>query len=435
MFRRHELMPRPRGRRLLGTVSVTLAVAVVGLFATAGGALASLRPTAKATSKVPIYIGCPCALSGVFASFELPAWHGVEVGSAEINNQGGVLGGRKFKPVAVDDTSDPTKGALAIQQLLSQYPLAAYIEDPVATAAQVPYSTQYGIPAFSPGTGPWFNPAQDPYSFNNYAGGAAQIPASVAAAQYVHKGGGSVAVITDTTQADVLLGQETTAALTPVGYPTIDTEQVAPTATDISVQVDAALSKNPSIIYLYSSGAVCLSMPRALTTAAHAGVDIIITAACSIGASLLDNIPPSAGGDQIYIQSWTAQLESGKLKGALPKYQPLAKLLNKITGSLQDGIFSSAIYTDTLELLAWAMDKSGAVKGKKVLTALQSLHKSKLPSSGIGHLVLLSNPEWSPSVHDLTHADLSHFYSIIRGGPPVNGVSPGVPLITKPVTT
>ena len=93
MYRRNQFVPGLRRQRPPRAVFLALAVAVavVGSLATAGGALASVKPSAKAASKAPIYIGCACSLSGVFASFEVPAWHGVEVGSPVMKLHGLVI--------------------------------------------------------------------------------------------------------------------------------------------------------------------------------------------------------------------------------------------------------------------------------------------------------------------------------------------------------
>ena len=160
-------------------------------------------------------------------------------------------------------------------------------------------------------------------------------------------------------------------------------------------------------------------------------MDLILPGVCST-TSIIAAIPVGAGGDPIWIQAWPVQVESGRLHGPLPKFQHYAKVLKQISGSLSS-LFISGNYSDTVSILAWAMDRADHASGPTVLTALQSLHKSKLPSSGIGSTLNLPNPEWSPTVHDLTHADLSHYFAMIRGGPQVNGTNPGVELVTKPL--
>ena len=239
------------------------------------------------------------------------------------------------------------------------------------------------------------------------------------------------AILTDTTAADIQLGAEAAAGLKADGYSVVDTETVAPTATDISVQVDSALSHNPNEIITFTAAAPCEAMGNALRTADHPGVDVIITSACAT-QQVLNEIPPSAGGDRIWVGAWPIQVESGKSKGPLPKYQHFAKVLKQVSGS-DASLFISGNYADTVSLLAWAMDKAGTATGPKVLAALNTLHKVTLPKSGIGSTLNLPNPEWSPTVHDLSKANLTHYFALIRGGSPVNGTNPGVNLITKPL--
>src|SRR5436305_9629240 len=66
-----------------------------------------------------IVIGEFASLTGSEATFGINSSNGVELAKEEINNAGGVLGGRKMKIVIEDDQSKPGQPSAAVKKLIA----------------------------------------------------------------------------------------------------------------------------------------------------------------------------------------------------------------------------------------------------------------------------------------------------------------------------
>jgi branched-chain amino acid transport system substrate-binding protein len=94
-------------------------IAVASLIAACGSSnSSSASADSSGSSKDPIIIGMPVALSGAFSYFDLPWLHGAELGVKDINAKGGVMG-RPLKIVTADTKSDIAQGTNAALQVIS----------------------------------------------------------------------------------------------------------------------------------------------------------------------------------------------------------------------------------------------------------------------------------------------------------------------------
>src|SRR5438128_11303144 len=66
-----------------------------------------------------IVIGEFASLTGSEATFGINSSNGVELAKEEINNAGGMLGGRKIKIVIEDDQSKPGQPSAAVKKLIA----------------------------------------------------------------------------------------------------------------------------------------------------------------------------------------------------------------------------------------------------------------------------------------------------------------------------
>src|SRR6266700_3232564 len=85
----------------------------------------------------PVKIGHVAALSGASAQSGEAITRGLALAIDEINDKGGVLGGRKLELIQRDDESNPPKGLIAARELIFQEKVAAIfggIDTPVAMA-------------------------------------------------------------------------------------------------------------------------------------------------------------------------------------------------------------------------------------------------------------------------------------------------------------
>lgn len=85
---------------------------IVFLFVLSAGAVAA--------EEKPIKIGLQAPITGQWAYEGEMAKNSVEVALQMIQEQGGILGGRKIEIVVADDASNPRDSALAAQRLVSQ---------------------------------------------------------------------------------------------------------------------------------------------------------------------------------------------------------------------------------------------------------------------------------------------------------------------------
>ncbi|NER79907.1 MAG: ABC transporter substrate-binding protein [Leptolyngbya sp. SIO1D8] len=99
----------------------------------------STPDTADATASAgePIKLGLVAAITGPSALSGESITRGLEVAIAEINNNGGIMGGRPIELVTRDDESTPAKGVAAARELIEQEQVAAIfggLDSPVSLA-------------------------------------------------------------------------------------------------------------------------------------------------------------------------------------------------------------------------------------------------------------------------------------------------------------
>ena len=91
----------------------------------------------EAASQEPVKLGLVAALTGKSALSGEAITRGLKVAIDEVNNAGGVLGGRPLELVSRDDESDPAKGVTAARELIEQEKTAVVfggLDSPVSLA-------------------------------------------------------------------------------------------------------------------------------------------------------------------------------------------------------------------------------------------------------------------------------------------------------------
>jgi branched-chain amino acid transport system substrate-binding protein len=117
--------------------------------ANTGGARLASPDTTKGASREPVKVGLVAALTGKSALSGQAITQGLTIAIEEINQAGGVLGGRPLKLVSRDDESTPAKGIAAARELIELEKVSAVfggLDSPVSLAMlpvfhelQVPY--------------------------------------------------------------------------------------------------------------------------------------------------------------------------------------------------------------------------------------------------------------------------------------------------------
>lgn len=116
------------------TPSRMFARSVLG--AVAGVAMLAVG-TFGAVAAEPVKIGLVAALSGQSAKSGEAITRGLTMAIEEINENGGVLGGRKLELIRRDDESNPAKGQIAARELIFQEEVAVFfggLDSPVSLA-------------------------------------------------------------------------------------------------------------------------------------------------------------------------------------------------------------------------------------------------------------------------------------------------------------
>jgi len=108
------------------------------------------RQTAASAGDIPI--GVYGALTGGEAAFGQATVQGVKLAAEEINNSGGVLGGRKVKLIIEDDQGKAEEAASAVTKLITRDDVVAVIGENSSnqSLAAAPICQTSGVPMISP---------------------------------------------------------------------------------------------------------------------------------------------------------------------------------------------------------------------------------------------------------------------------------------------
>jgi branched-chain amino acid transport system substrate-binding protein len=127
--------------------SRSLSLALVGL-----AALALTAACGRGATTTDIPVGLYASLTGDGASFGQSSKEGTELAVDEINNAGGVLGGRKFTLLTEDDQSRPDQASNAVLKLITQDEVVAVLGEVASSRslAAAPIAQRYKIPMITP---------------------------------------------------------------------------------------------------------------------------------------------------------------------------------------------------------------------------------------------------------------------------------------------
>src|SRR5207237_4462839 len=126
---------------------LTRYIVVSFLFATAG--LLAVPVNAQ-----DIVVGEFASLTGSEDTFGVKSSNGVELAKEEINNAGGVLGGRKIKIIIEDDQSKPGQTSAAVKKLIASDKAIAIVGEIASSRSleAAPICQEAKIPMVSPGS-------------------------------------------------------------------------------------------------------------------------------------------------------------------------------------------------------------------------------------------------------------------------------------------
>lgn len=111
------------------------------------------RPaTSEQTATGDILVGMYGSLTGDGASFGQSSVEGARLAVDEVNNAGGLLGGRKIRLLVEDDQSRPEEASNAVTKLITQDKVVAVLGEVASrrTLAAAPVAQKYQIPLITP---------------------------------------------------------------------------------------------------------------------------------------------------------------------------------------------------------------------------------------------------------------------------------------------
>ncbi len=116
--------------------------------------LATAGPFVLPASAQDIVVGEFASLTGSEATFGVNSSNGVELAKEEINNAGGLLGGRKIKIVMEDDQSKPGQPSAAVKKLVASDNAIAIVGEIASSRSleAAPICQNAKIPMVSPGS-------------------------------------------------------------------------------------------------------------------------------------------------------------------------------------------------------------------------------------------------------------------------------------------
>ncbi len=110
------------------------------------------RSSAPQSTTGEILVGMYGSLTGDGASFGQSSVEGAQLAVEEINNGGGLLGGRKIRLLVEDDQSRPEEASNAVTKMITQDKVVAVLGEVASrrTLAAAPVAQKYQIPMITP---------------------------------------------------------------------------------------------------------------------------------------------------------------------------------------------------------------------------------------------------------------------------------------------
>ena len=134
--------------RARGTIRLLLSI-LVPVVAMAG---CERRSSSGPDTTGDIVIGFYGSLTGDGASFGQSSKEGTDLAVEEINNAGGLLGGRKFRLLSEDNQSRPEEASNAVTKLITQDKVVAVLGEVASrrSLAAAPVAQRYSVPMITP---------------------------------------------------------------------------------------------------------------------------------------------------------------------------------------------------------------------------------------------------------------------------------------------
>ena len=329
----------------------------------------------SASTQDPVKVGVMGPYSGGSSPMGLSMRDGVRLAAEEINNAGGVLGGRKIELVERDDQATNERGAQVIQDLLNSQKVCAVL-GPINTGvaqASYRYPQEAKVPyILNVTTGAWVNEHFKEYPDNYVFGLRAndnQQSELIAKEAIDKRGYKKVAILADETN----YGQNGRALLedalkkrsvTPVYIGKFKIKD-----TDMTPQLQEARNNGAEAVLTYGIGPELAQIANGME---KLGWKVPIVGSWTLSMS---NFIDAAGGNgngavmpQTFIQDKPPTPTGQQF------VQNYVKKYNPANGRIPSPVSAAQGY-DSMKILAEAINEAGSDDPKKLKTALENLQK------------------------------------------------------------
>ncbi len=370
------------------------------------GPVASER---SGTSSDPVRVGVMGAFTGGSSAHGVAMRDSVRLAAEEINNAGGVLGGRKIELVERDDQGNNERGAQVMQDLINSQKVVAVL-GPINTGvaqASYRYPMAAKVPFFiNVATGAdvneHFKNSPENFVFGLRANDLTQSEV-IAAAAVDKRGFKKVAIMADDTNygqngRDLLEKALAKRGITPVTVAKFKIKD-----TDMTPQIQAARDAGAEAVLTYGVGPECAQIANGME---RLGYKVPMIGSWTLSVSnFIDAAGPNAAGvmmPQTFIQGQAGTEKAKTFVAAyLKKYHPPGDRIPSAVATAQG--------YDSLNLLVQAINQAGSTDGTKIKEALESLQK---PYEGV---VGVYNRPFSPTDHEAIKKELVSLGMIQEG--------------------
>lgn len=324
----------------------------------AGGA----ESTAAAATGDPIKIGVPGAFTGPSGSLGEAQEQGLELKKEQINNSGGILGGRPIELVYRDHEAVPDKGVTNIRELIEQENVVALVGETNSgvAAAEAPVVNQAGIPwVITISTGTAVTQQPDPnFLFRVSLVDKDQTSVAFDAAQGEFS---KIALMSDTSGYGQGGHTDLIAAMEAAGVQPVADETYKVGDSDMTPQIDRIRAAGADVIINWGLGAEAAQIRRAME---QVGLDIPMIGSWGLS---MPNYPELAGplaDGTLVVQAFSFEGDRPGVTEFLDAYEA------KFGGTdirFPNGVANSY---DGLGLLAAAIDSAGSTDPAAIRDAL-----------------------------------------------------------------
>ncbi len=312
----------------------------------------------------PIKVGALYGVTGGMASIDGPSLNGVKLRVKQINESGGLLGGRPIQLIAIDTKTDQQETAKAAQRLLSEGVVAGIgFSDTTFVMAAAPLFQEAGVPFVTSGaTHPLLPQWVGDYMFMTPFGDDDQSFA-IADFAYDKLGARRVAVWTDNSMDFTkALSKFFKQRFTERGGKVVGEDYFMMGDTDFSAQIARlkAIDPLPDAVFI---SAIPTEAGLSVKQIREAGLDIPILSGDGFDTELVVTTPGPKLARNVYFATHTYRADDR------PEVRAFIEAYRKEYGHDPENAFAALGY-DAMGLVADAIERAGSDDPKAIRDAL-----------------------------------------------------------------